>query len=243
MKKFIVIWMSIVISLAFCSCKKLPSETHSVLASEILISEDTSSAILSSEVLLTSDSSDIDQSSNNSSTILSPHIHTYIKQEIKPTCTEDGYTKYSCDCGVSYKDNFTSPLGHSYSKWSTIKEATTSSTGTKECVCSQCGNRLAEELPKLTAINGVDAAVKITTGGWDYPKYVLGKCSVLDTRTWGETPTITVYNENCMHVTYFNKNNEKIEFNVEPPGIENYLYQFTLLEDGTYVSQLYGSYS
>src|SRR5699024_559820 len=35
---------------------------------------------------------------------------------IQPTCTEGGYTLHECDCGDSYQDNETDPLGHDYEK-------------------------------------------------------------------------------------------------------------------------------
>lgn len=46
-----------------------------------------------------------------------------------------------------------------------------------------------------------------------------------------------------MHVSYDNKQNEKIEFTVEQPVVEDFINRFTILEDGTYVSQYFGSYS
>ena len=40
------------------------------------------------------------------------HVHNYNKQVINPTCTEDGYTIYTCSCGDTYKDNFITATGH-----------------------------------------------------------------------------------------------------------------------------------
>ena len=51
------------------------------------------------------------------------HTHTYSKKVTSPTCTEKGYTTYTCLCGHTYNDNYTTP-SHSYLNY----------------VCSKCGN-------------------------------------------------------------------------------------------------------
>ena len=43
------------------------------------------------------------------------HIHTYTSVVTEPTCTEGGYTTYSCACGNSYTGDETDPAGHSWS--------------------------------------------------------------------------------------------------------------------------------
>ena len=40
--------------------------------------------------------------------------HNYVPTVIAPTCTEDGYTLYRCDCGDSYQDDAVPALGHDY---------------------------------------------------------------------------------------------------------------------------------
>ena len=42
------------------------------------------------------------------------HEHDYISVVVNSNCIEEGYTKYICDCGNEYDDNFTNPLGHKY---------------------------------------------------------------------------------------------------------------------------------
>ncbi len=43
-----------------------------------------------------------------------PHTHDYNAVVTAPTCTEKGYTTYTCSCGDSYKDSYTDALGHDY---------------------------------------------------------------------------------------------------------------------------------
>ena len=47
--------------------------------------------------------------------------HVYVPTVTKPTCTEQGYTTYTCDiCGDSYVTDYTEATGHSFSdKWIT----------------------------------------------------------------------------------------------------------------------------
>lgn len=42
------------------------------------------------------------------------HKHDYKATVVAPTCTEQGYTLYECECGDSYKDSYTDAKGHSY---------------------------------------------------------------------------------------------------------------------------------
>ncbi len=80
------------------------------------------------------------------------HTCTFVKgKTTAPTCTDKGYTIYSCSCGKSEKRDYTSALGHSWSDWETIKEPTTTSTGVEQRYCTRSGCDASEtrELDKL----------------------------------------------------------------------------------------------
>lgn len=54
-----------------------------------------------------------------------------------PTCTEQGYTTYSCDCGYSYKDSYVAATGHRYNSVVTAPTCTTGGYTTYTCsVCN-----------------------------------------------------------------------------------------------------------
>ena len=53
------------------------------------------------------------------------HVHSYSAKVTSPTCTQPGYTTYTCDCGDSYRGDDTNALGHSY----------------EEGTCSRCGEK------------------------------------------------------------------------------------------------------
>ncbi|MBO6262665.1 MAG: leucine-rich repeat protein [Clostridia bacterium] len=43
------------------------------------------------------------------------HVHEYSEQVVAPTCTEQGYTVYTCTvCGNTYNEDYTEKLGHNY---------------------------------------------------------------------------------------------------------------------------------
>lgn len=62
-----------------------------------------------------------------------PHEHDYHEtHRVDPTCTEDGYVEYTCDCG----DSYTEPLpatGHSWGEW------TPAGDGEEVRYCGVCG--------------------------------------------------------------------------------------------------------
>ena len=41
-----------------------------------------------------------------------PHSHSYTQVVTKPTCTERGYTTYTCDCGDTYVSDYVNSTGH-----------------------------------------------------------------------------------------------------------------------------------
>ena len=43
-----------------------------------------------------------------------PHEHSYEVVVTAPTCTEEGYTTYTCECGDTYVDNKVDALGHTF---------------------------------------------------------------------------------------------------------------------------------
>ncbi|MBE6774638.1 MAG: fibronectin type III domain-containing protein [Ruminococcaceae bacterium] len=56
-----------------------------------------------------------------------------------PTCTEKGYTVFSCDCGYSFKGDMTDSLGHNYSKETVcFKQSSCTEKGEGGRYCLRC---------------------------------------------------------------------------------------------------------
>ena len=67
---------------------------------------------------------------------LSPvKAHEYGSDVTPPTCTEWGYTDHTCQCGDTYRDDYTDPLEHSPSGKTLC---------TEESVCTRCGEVMEE---------------------------------------------------------------------------------------------------
>ena len=67
-----------------------------------------------------------------------PHEHYYVKSKTSPTCTEKGYTTYTCSCGDTYDGDFVSALGHDFTE-QVIAEATETSNTKMRKTCQRCG--------------------------------------------------------------------------------------------------------
>lgn len=76
------------------------------------------------------------------------HKHSYTEEVVPPTCTERGYTKYTCECGDEYLDNFVDPA-HTFTE-----EAVAPTCGDKgytNLKCSVCGYTEKKEGSEVAA--------------------------------------------------------------------------------------------
>lgn len=91
------------------------------------------------------------------------HQHFYTEKVTKATCTEDGYTTYTCECGEAYQGKVTPATGHSWGDWITVNEPTEASTGNAERTCSACGSKDNKVLDKLIPNHTHSYTAKVTT--------------------------------------------------------------------------------
>ena len=97
--------------------------------------------VTSEELTVTVSYSEVnDDASELEETIRVTLPHNYVAVVTEPTCTEGGYTTYTCTiCGDSYVADETEALGHSWSEWTTVEEATCTEDGTEQRTCGTCG--------------------------------------------------------------------------------------------------------
>ncbi len=73
--------------------------------------------------------------------------HNYNKSVTPPSCTEQGYTTYTCTrCNDSYVSDYTNALGHTWGEQEILKEATLEQAGTVRYTCTVCGASYTEEV-------------------------------------------------------------------------------------------------
>ena len=76
--------------------------------------------------------------------------HSYTSKVVAPTCTEQGYTLYTCSvCSASYKDNYTDAKGHSWNSGTVTTAATCEKAGIKTYTCTVCKTTKTETIAAL----------------------------------------------------------------------------------------------
>ena len=119
-----------------------------------------------------------------------PNVHTHKYNEVvtEPTCTEGGYTTYTCSCGDSYVGAYTSALGHD------VVDGT----------CTRCGlsqTVIPEGAPFLRMVTDKGETVTITDMGMD-PMYYMGTLYKVEVPLGTERVDVT-YNEADVSVDQF----------------------------------------
>ena len=73
------------------------------------------------------------------------HTHVYAVTVTDPTCTENGYTTYSCYCGDTYVDNYSDATGHKTEKIAGYESTCTETGLTDGEKCAVCGEILKSQ--------------------------------------------------------------------------------------------------
>ncbi|MBQ8834545.1 MAG: RICIN domain-containing protein, partial [Oscillospiraceae bacterium] len=77
--------------------------------------------------------------------------HTYTSRVVEPSCTHEGYTKYTCSCGDTYTQNQIAALGHQWGDGTVTKEPTEEAEGQMMYLCTRegCIDFKVETIAKL----------------------------------------------------------------------------------------------
>ena len=122
------------------------------------------------------------------------HTHDYKASVTEPTCTEQGYTTYTCECGDSYVADYVDALGHIEETVPAVAPTCTETGLTEGAKCSICGETLTEqkELPANghSPANAVEENYIAPTCAGNGSKDVVVYCSVCDEEISRETETI-----------------------------------------------------
>ena len=88
----------------------------------------------------------------------SAHEHTYVSEIIEPSCTDNGYTLYSCSlCDDNYLENIISATGHIYKE--SRKDAPCNQWQTNVYTCSACQHCYSENVDIKGTIHSYFATV------------------------------------------------------------------------------------
>lgn len=89
------------------------------------------------------------------------HLHSYVDSVTAPTCTEQGFTTHTCECGESYIDSYISALGHDFTNYISNGDMTCTKDGTKTAKCNRAN------CPALDTKNDDNAKA---SHNWDFGK-------------------------------------------------------------------------
>ena len=96
------------------------------------------------------------------------HLHEYASVVTPPTCTEQGYATYTCECGDSYVSDYVDANGHVSDEWIYDTLPSIYDTGIKHKVCDECGEIFDEDtvaekiIPDINGdgkVNSMDALI------------------------------------------------------------------------------------
>ena len=103
------------------------------------------------------------------------HTHNHHAVVTQPTCDENGYTTYTCECGDSYIDDEVAALGHTYGEWTTDAEATCDTDGSRSRNCSVCGGEDTETIA-ATGHSYTSAALEGNCQSYPGTRYTCSAC-------------------------------------------------------------------
>ncbi len=128
--------------------------------------------------------------------------HDYKSVVTSPTCSEKGYTTYTCArCKDSYKDNYTNPTGkHTYGNWTQTKAATCTAKGSEKHVCTVCKAEETREISALGHAPEVRNAKEATKTEPGYTGDKVCKRCELVLEKGEEIPATGTEDEQCKHV-------------------------------------------
>jgi len=149
-----------------------------------------------------------------------PHVHKYSETVVKATCTKDGYTTFTCECGDTYQTTLTSP-GHKYGEYKYNYDASYTTDGTKTATCTRCGNKntVKAEGTKLSYTYTELSTIKYAEVGVYVESLPSASGEIIGVLEQGEAVTVTGV---CNETGY-----DRIEYN----GGVGYVYPGYLVDE------------
>ena len=107
------------------------------------------------------------------------HEHSYVPDVTQPTCVDQGFTTYTCECGDSYVADYVEATGqHTYGEWEPTTPASCTQAGenTRYCTGTNCSAFETEPVPMLEHVY-LPEVYNPTCTARGYTKYI---CSCND---------------------------------------------------------------
>ncbi len=104
------------------------------------------------------------------------HVHTYETVVTAPTCTEQGYTTYTCICGESYVSDYTEALNHTVVIDEAIDADCVNNGLTEGSHCELCGEIIVAQ--EVIPAYGHTYSSVVTAPTYEFGGYTTYTCSV-----------------------------------------------------------------
>lgn len=75
------------------------------------------------------------------------HSHSYETTVLAPSCEDEGFVLYRCECDYAYRDNITKPLGHDYEQQVVLPSYT--AQGYTVHTCRRCGDAYTDTFTQM----------------------------------------------------------------------------------------------
>ena len=103
--------------------------------------------------------------------------HEYAPSITNPTCTEQGYTTYTCNaCGDSYIDNYVPANGHTEGEWFRYSAPTCTQEGEMRLCCNVCGEVLGKTAVEKNEHDYTLTVVQPSGGEQGYSLHTCTQC-------------------------------------------------------------------
>ena len=138
------------------------------------------------------DNSATDQT-QTSQTTTEQHVHQYSQQVVEPTCTQDGYTVYTCDCGDMYQEPIKA-LEHNYKPEVVAPTCTKDGYTVYNC---DCGDTYQAEQVKALGHSYTSQVVAPSAGAQGYTLHKCSRCAVSykDNYVWGADMPVSFFDD------------------------------------------------
>ena len=127
------------------------------------------------------------------------HTHSYTSNVVAPTCTAEGYTAYTCECGDSYSDSITPKTAHAYTTNVTAPTCVTEGYTTHKCTA--CGAAYIDSKVAALGHKYTDTVVKPTCEAQGYTQHTCYRCGNTTNDTYtdatGHAATLTYDTATC----------------------------------------------
>ncbi len=144
MKQVFVLLLALAMLLCLAACTQQSQTTQSQASSSVNTPTGSSGSSRPGE------SKPTESAPSNTGATVPDHSHKYTEAVTNPTCTENGFTTFTCDCGHSYTGRETAAAGHAWGPWETTKQPTEIAPGQEVRSCGTCAEQETRELAKLT---------------------------------------------------------------------------------------------